>query len=48
VAELDRTIERETELERRQQLKLLLAREQSRSVSHGHYIERDTGPGLDL
>jgi hypothetical protein len=48
VAELDRTIERETELERRRHWELLLAREQSRSVSRGHYVEHDLGPGLDL
>jgi hypothetical protein len=48
VAEFDRTIERETELERRRHWDLLLAREQSRSLSRGHYIEHDLGPGLDL
>ncbi len=48
VAELDRTIERETEAERRRQWELLVAREQSRSLSRGHHMEHDLGPGLDL
>ena len=48
VAELDRTIERETEAERRRQWELLVAREQSRSLSRGHHREHDLGPGLDL
>jgi len=48
VAELDRTIEHETELERRRHWELLVAREQSCAVSRGHYIEHDLGPGLDL
>jgi hypothetical protein len=48
VAELDRSIERETEAERRRRLELLVAREQSRSLSRGHHREHDLGPGLDL
>ena len=48
VAALDRTIERETELERRRHWELLVAREKSRSLFRGHDREHDIGPGLDL
>ena len=48
VAELDRTIERETDLERRRHWELLLARGQSRSLFRGHDLEHDLGPGLEL
>jgi recombination DNA repair RAD52 pathway protein len=48
VAEIDRSIERETEAERRRSWELLVAREQARSITRGHHIEHDLGPGLDL